>query len=535
MSILLRCSLFILLLSGFISTSSALQQYSNGTIVKGSGDKVFIIVGGNASWIPNPNIFNALGLNWANIKTIPDTQLNAIPKSPLLIKGDSDKVYLVKGSSRQWITSPEAFTQMGLNWNTLLVIKDSQLAQIPLGESISTSHSYPSRQSPESNTHRQSPDSNTHRRSPEARVASNFKAGPNTVKFENYGLAAYEVFKLGANGNEIYWGMIPAKTTTPAIPVDSGEIWRFKLAASARSNDSVRDTYQTTSQRTQFHSLPGFMNNAKDPAPNVILREFRNLKSTIDQTWVSAVGISLDELERRVPDLIREHESKIRVIANHMNSFIKNNAGLESQIRSAFEDKDSQRFKQIFNAYELRNQLDRLILGHNSPAAPALLDDSSMFTNANYVSYDNSSNAYYSLAQASGSSYVITLAGVGDGSIFVGASAEFGMGWDINGDPDPAPDWFYTGASGSFGAAAGIDFSPEVGVWFVPKNKIAGHAWGATIGFSFYGGVGLTFWFDEKLNFLGFNVNPSIGFSAEVEGARGFTALFPERPERYSN
>ena len=51
----------------------------DGALVTGSGPEVYIIQAGQRRWIPNPETFNALGLNWNAIQRISDADLNAIP------------------------------------------------------------------------------------------------------------------------------------------------------------------------------------------------------------------------------------------------------------------------------------------------------------------------------------------------------------------------------------------------------------------------------------------------------------------------
>ena len=60
-----------------IIKTRALKKYLvNGSLIKGSGYKVYTISGNEKFWIENPTVFNGLGYKWNWIKTIDDTLLN---------------------------------------------------------------------------------------------------------------------------------------------------------------------------------------------------------------------------------------------------------------------------------------------------------------------------------------------------------------------------------------------------------------------------------------------------------------------------
>ena len=63
------------------TTPTSLTPYPDNTLLK-SIDKpeIYVISGGQLRWIPSIEIFNAYNYNWSNVKTIFQTELNAISK-----------------------------------------------------------------------------------------------------------------------------------------------------------------------------------------------------------------------------------------------------------------------------------------------------------------------------------------------------------------------------------------------------------------------------------------------------------------------
>jgi len=62
------------------NTVAAPASYPDSTLIKGSGAEVDMIQGGQRRWVPDPDTFTAMGLNWGNVRTISDAEFNAIPQ-----------------------------------------------------------------------------------------------------------------------------------------------------------------------------------------------------------------------------------------------------------------------------------------------------------------------------------------------------------------------------------------------------------------------------------------------------------------------
>ena len=87
----------------------------DGTLLKGSGPEVYRVSAGARRWVPDPHTLLCIG-SWAAVLTVPDTWLTAIPRGPdlpsrangTLLKGTGPKVYVVQGCRRCWV--PRATT-----------------------------------------------------------------------------------------------------------------------------------------------------------------------------------------------------------------------------------------------------------------------------------------------------------------------------------------------------------------------------------------------------------------------------------------
>src|SRR5271166_1402463 len=107
-----------------------LLQYENGTLVKGSSDKVYVVLNQYRYWIPDPATFDALGYDWGELYWLSDNELNTVseggalpsvaPQSgPLsfpnstLLQGSSEKVYVMLNDYRYWIPDSVTLSALG--------------------------------------------------------------------------------------------------------------------------------------------------------------------------------------------------------------------------------------------------------------------------------------------------------------------------------------------------------------------------------------------------------------------------------------
>ncbi|NJM59204.1 MAG: M23 family metallopeptidase [Oscillatoriales cyanobacterium RU_3_3] len=116
----------------------------HGSLVKGSGNPVYLIQGNLRRHVPDPETFNFMGINWGDVQSISDDHLNGIGlgvslpsrKNGALVHGSDGKVYLMENGQRRHIPNPETFNAMGLNWGAIQYVSDSDLNAIPLGNPL---------------------------------------------------------------------------------------------------------------------------------------------------------------------------------------------------------------------------------------------------------------------------------------------------------------------------------------------------------------------------------------------------------------
>jgi hypothetical protein len=127
-----------------IALGVSLPSRKNGALVRGSENKVYWMENGQRRHIPDPETFNLMGLNWDAIQQISDGDLNDIPqsgslpsrKNGALVRGSENKVYWMENGQRRHIPNPETFNAMGLNWAAIQNVSDADLNMIPLGSPL---------------------------------------------------------------------------------------------------------------------------------------------------------------------------------------------------------------------------------------------------------------------------------------------------------------------------------------------------------------------------------------------------------------
>ena len=118
--------------------------YPDGTLLKASGPEIDMITSGVRRWIPDPTTFTDMGLNWNNVVTISDSEWSTIPSGPpypswtdgTLLQGSGPQVYVMQSSQRHWIPDPATFTALGYQWSAIKHIADADLTAIPEGAAM---------------------------------------------------------------------------------------------------------------------------------------------------------------------------------------------------------------------------------------------------------------------------------------------------------------------------------------------------------------------------------------------------------------
>jgi hypothetical protein len=109
----------------------------DGTLLKGGGPEIYLFTGGARRWVPDPPTLLCVG-SWQAVVTLPDSFVSAIPRGPdlpsrangSLLKASGPKVFVVEGCRRRWVPDPDTLNTLG-GWAGVRGVSDADLASIP--------------------------------------------------------------------------------------------------------------------------------------------------------------------------------------------------------------------------------------------------------------------------------------------------------------------------------------------------------------------------------------------------------------------
>ncbi|MBU1010505.1 MAG: M23 family metallopeptidase [Bacteroidetes bacterium] len=124
--------------------------------IEGQGT-TYWIQNGLKYYVTSPTVFSEMSEipGWGHICDFAAETLNSFPNGPdfigtnptsddLLIKLINDpKVYLIENGQRRWITSEEAFNNLGLDWKDIITVSQNIINLFPEGDTIPTPQNAP--------------------------------------------------------------------------------------------------------------------------------------------------------------------------------------------------------------------------------------------------------------------------------------------------------------------------------------------------------------------------------------------------------
>jgi hypothetical protein len=115
-------------------------DFSDGVMMREvSAPAVYVIFGGAKFWLSSDEWVRRYG-GWDAVKVVADGALANVPAVPregaLLKEWSGDRVYLMRGGTKCWIPSPERFAELGLDWNAIYLVPDGELTAIPDGADV---------------------------------------------------------------------------------------------------------------------------------------------------------------------------------------------------------------------------------------------------------------------------------------------------------------------------------------------------------------------------------------------------------------
>ena len=129
------------------------MKFREGTLVKGSGDTVYIIEHDQKRPFLSADIFETLGYHWQDIMKVPEITLTTLPNGEPVSLGKhpdgavvkSSKVnfaYLLDGGQKCWFPTEQAFLSWGYEWDQIITITDEELCSYPDGPPVKSQESF---------------------------------------------------------------------------------------------------------------------------------------------------------------------------------------------------------------------------------------------------------------------------------------------------------------------------------------------------------------------------------------------------------
>lgn len=112
-------------------------SYAESRLVKDSkGNIYFITSNGKKKLIINTEVFNSYGNKTEDVVEVSDEILNSIETVKLVRENGSNKVYLISGTTKQWIKSLQTFKKLGLKWEDIDTVNSTEICSYTEGAAL---------------------------------------------------------------------------------------------------------------------------------------------------------------------------------------------------------------------------------------------------------------------------------------------------------------------------------------------------------------------------------------------------------------
>ena len=117
----------------------ALPALREGSLVRAANGPLYVIRSGRRVWVSSLAAFQAAGYRWEDVLDLEDVVIRSIAlqtEDGMLLKGGGERVYVLEGGQRRWVSTAAAFATRGFAWSNVHFVSDSLLGAIPEGASI---------------------------------------------------------------------------------------------------------------------------------------------------------------------------------------------------------------------------------------------------------------------------------------------------------------------------------------------------------------------------------------------------------------
>jgi len=134
---------------GVLAKKSSLPKLD---LIKGDGPEVYLLENGTRHWIPSIEVFNSFRFKWENVKKVSNLVLETYPQADdwkkndeypngSLLRGSGYKVYLIESEKKRWIPTANIFEGSDFGWKYIINVDDEILEDFDNGDDLTLAES----------------------------------------------------------------------------------------------------------------------------------------------------------------------------------------------------------------------------------------------------------------------------------------------------------------------------------------------------------------------------------------------------------
>ena len=116
-----------------------LPALAEGSLVRAANGPIYVIRDGKRVWIRSLADFEAGGYHWETVIVAEDRLVRSLPlalEDGTLVHGTDERVYVVEGGQRRWITSEAVLGARGYTWSMVHFVTDGAVRAVPEGAPV---------------------------------------------------------------------------------------------------------------------------------------------------------------------------------------------------------------------------------------------------------------------------------------------------------------------------------------------------------------------------------------------------------------
>jgi outer membrane protein assembly factor BamB len=117
-----------------------LSSIAEGSLLRTSNGPLYVVRGGRRVWIRDLDQFASGSYSWDALVPAEDLVVRSVPLAidpGMLLQGADDRIYLVEGEVRRWITTGAVFAARGYLWANVHFLSGRHLQDVPEGDPLS--------------------------------------------------------------------------------------------------------------------------------------------------------------------------------------------------------------------------------------------------------------------------------------------------------------------------------------------------------------------------------------------------------------